>query len=383
MSPQTQRRTVRGIVAVVAVAAAALIVVLGAVAGARTNRHVKTVALLSLPRGGFEVSLGDPPEWLPLSNTPQTLTLIAGAPARAGYAADNAYVGFTGRASACAATPADSGSPYSTIAHFFSAAHSGTHAGMFAPNGGVPKSSYIASVAAVVVHQTSAARACIWLARNIGASQTVTTEKPGKAGKPGKKKHKIKRAPRSLVASVPVPLLNHTFAASVSDLSGATPGNDGYAMYAIDGAHSFRYGVSTLQCGRRSSDGLTTIAAATPASESISLSASPCSTDASTFTFRGADINHTLGFPIADATANPPRVLKLGGCELDPLTGATLSVAEAYLSAVGCRVGQIEVTPYVKTLTRGAVAWASVDGGVAELAPAGTRVDLVLNGNPA
>ncbi len=371
MGPNVKRRTA-GMIVVVAVAAAALIVVLGAVAGAKTNRHVRTVAVLSLARGSFEVSLGDAPEWMPLSGTPQTLTLIAGPPARARFASDNAYVDFIARGARCAATPADSGSGYLTIPHYFSPAHTGAHAGSFAPNGGAPKNSYVASLADVVVHQSTAARACIWLAQNVGMSKTV------KRGK----KHRIKKAPSSLVTSVVVPLLNRTFAASVSNLSGATPGTGGYTMYAIDGGHAFRYSVATLQCARKSSDGATTIAAGTPASESISISTSPCPTDASTFTFRGADVSRTLSFPIADALNSPARTVKLGGCELDPLTGASLAAAESYLTAVGCKLGQIEVTPYEKTLTRGAVAWASVDGGVAELAPAGTRVDLVLNGNP-
>ncbi len=354
---------------VVASAVAALVVVLGAVAGAHTTRHVKTEPLLALTRGSFEISLGDAPAWMPLSGTPQTLTLIGGAPARASFSTDNAYVGFTGRGARCAATPAASKATYSTLANFFSSAHTGAHAGVFAPDGGAPKSSYIDSVAKVVVHQSSAARVCIWLAKDAGPT-----------GATKRSKHK-KPVPRSLVASIVVPLLNRTFAASVSNLAGATPGNGGYSMYAIDGGHAFRYRVDTVQCGAKSSDAAT-ISAGTPASESIAISVAPCTGDESSFTFSGRDVNARLSYRIADVTASPAVTVKVGGCELDPVTGTTLTAAESYLTAVGCRLGKIEITPYQKTLTRGDVAWAAVDGGVAELAPAGTTVDLVVNGSP-
>jgi hypothetical protein len=388
------KRTTAGAVLVVTVAVAALIVAIGAVANAKSTRHVKTVALLSLSRGSFEISLGDPPQWLPLSGTPQTLTLLAGSPTRPGYALANAYVGFVSAKAGCAATPADSGVSYTTLNHYFSSAHTGAHAGMFAPNGGAVASSYIASVPNVVIHQSGSVRACVWVASNIGATQTIqviTRVKVITKGKKGKKVKKFKqvityrqqRAPRSLATSLLLPLLNRTFAASVSNLSGATPGSGGFTMYAIDGAHPFRYKVATLQCSRSSADGAATIAPGTPASESISISASPCSTDASTFTFSGADIRRALSFPIADALTSPALTVRLGGCELDPLTGATLTAAEQYLSADGCKLGQIEVSPYEKSLVRGSVAWAAIDGGVAELAPTGTTVDLVLNGNPS
>jgi hypothetical protein len=384
MGPNSKRRTA-GVMTGVALAAAALIVALGAVAAARSTRHIKTVALLSLSRGSFEVSLGDPPQWLPLSGTAQTLTLLAGAPARPGYALANAYVGFQSPSTGCADTPATSAATYTTLSRFFSSAHTGSHAGMYAPSGGASRSSYIASAADVVVHQSGSTRACIWVADNIGASRTVTTVRTVTTGKKHKKRKRTKviKAPRSLVSSLVLPLLNRTFAASVSNLSGATPGSGGFSMFAIDGGHSFRYRVATLQCSRLSDDGTATIAAGTPASEAISISASPCSTDASTFTFAGADIHHSLSFPIADATTSPPLTVKLGDCELDPLTGTTLAAAEQYLAADGCQLGQIEISPYQKTEGRGAVAWAAVDGGVAELAPTGTTVDLVLNGNPS
>jgi hypothetical protein len=374
MGPTVKRR-IAGMIVVMAAATAALIVVLaglGASAGAKTNRHITTVALLALPRGSFEISLGEAPEWMPLSGTAQTLTLIAGAPAKPGFSADNAYVGFISRGARCADTPVASKAPYSTLEHFFDRAHNGSHAGVFAPNGGAPGSSFVDSVPEVVVHQSTAARACIWLAKDAGA----------KLVKRSKKRKKPKRVASSLVTSIVVPLLNRTFAASVSNLSGATPGSGGYSMYAIDGAHVFRYTDATVQCGAKSSDAAT-VAAGTPGSESIAVSTAPCSTDESTFRFTGHDVNRRLGYSIADAIASPAVTVTLGGCELDPLTGATLIAAKAYLTAVGCRLGKIEVTPYQKTLTRGAVAWASVDGGVAELAPAQTTVDLVLNGNPA
>jgi hypothetical protein len=355
-----KRKVVSLCITLAAAVAAAVVVGSGAIAGAHSAAQVKTVKLLAMSRGSFEVSLGNAPVWLPLSGTSQTLTLIAGAPKQA--TADNAYVGFTAATRTCASTPKKSKSPYYELSDFYSAAHSAAHdAGAFAPNGGASASTYIESVSDVRFNATSSVRACIWLA----TSKAVTA----------------KKAHRSLAASLVLPLLNSTFAASVSNLTGALPGTGGYAMFAFSADHSFRYSARTVQCTRTTADGASAVSAGVPASENVSISVSPCTGDVSTFSFTGADTrNAALAYPVADALAVPPVTLSAGACELDPLTGATLAGAEAYLTAVGCTLGQIEVSPYTKSLARGSVSWAQVDGGIAEVAPASSAVDLVING---
>jgi hypothetical protein len=368
------KRTLAGLLLPLAVAAGVLPVVLdGGAAGAHTTRQVKTEPLLSIGRGAFEISLGPAPVWLPLSGKRETLTLIAGAPASARTSADNAYVGFTSAGRSCAATPAASGRTFYTLAELYSAAHAASsHAGVFAPNGGAARGTYIDSVAGVVIRQSASTRACIWLAATSGR---VTPAAKGK--------HKQrKKAQRSLAETLVLPLLNNTFAASVSNLTGASAGSGGISMYALDGGHAFRYAATTTQCGKTSADPVASVPAATPGSESVSLSASPCSTDATTFNFSATGLGKAIVYPLSDALADPPTTVGAGGCELDPLTGASMAAAQAYLSAVGCKLGTVQITPYEKTLTRGSVSWASVDGAVAELAPAKSTVDLVLNGTP-
>jgi hypothetical protein len=247
---------------------------------------------------------------------------------------------------------------------------------VFAPNRGAAASTHIESVSDVVVPERGKAHACIWLARTIGAAL-----KPS-AHKGRRRKAKVKPPKRSLVATLTVPLLNNTFAASVSNLSGASGSAAGVDMYAIDGGHAFRYSASSTQCDVTSADAATTVAAGTPGSESLSIGTSPCTSDATTFQFSAGGGTRTLTYPIADAFSNPVTSVGTGACELDPLTGATLLNAEAYLTAVGCTVAAVQVTPVQKSLPRGEVSWASVDGGIAELAPKGSAVTLVVNGTP-
>jgi hypothetical protein len=370
-------RKLAGTGVAVAAIATALIIVLGGAAGARTRHQIPTQKLLALAPGSFEVSLGNAPAWLPLSGVPETLTLIAGAPTSPRAAADNVYLGFVPATTACARTPGTSGRTFLTLGGFFSRAHgAATHAGVFAPNGGAAASTHIESVGEVVVPERGTAHVCVWLARTIGLA---VKPRPVK-GKHHKHKVKVKPPKRSLVATLSVPLLNSTFAASVSNLSGATGGAAGVNMFAIDGGRAFRYSANSTQCGRTAADPASTVAAGTPASESLSIGASPCTTDTTTFHFSVGGVSQTLTYPIADAVATPTTSVGIGGCELDPLTGATLANAEAYLTAVGCSVAAVQVTPAQTSLPRGAVAWAAVDGGVAELAPTGTAVTLVVNG---
>ena len=78
----------------------------------------------------------------------------------------------------------------------------------------------------------------------------------------------------------------------------------------------------------------------------------------------------------------PPVVQHAGACELDPVTGTPLADAEQYVQADGCAVADVLVAPTQSGIPRGSVIDAQVDGGIAEVAPAGGAVDLVIAGRP-
>ena len=314
----------------------------------RVARQVHEQTLLSIARGHFQISIGTAPEWLPLSNTPEQVTLISGSPSVANPGADTAYVGLG--AAKCAAQASGAHGTVVAFGHYYSSSHLATARGdAFAPNGGAARGVYVATSGEFVLHGSARVRACVWLGSSSHSSR--------------------------LVGTTTLPVLNSSFAASVSNLSSST---GGYTMYAIDGGRSFSYSVRTTQCGTTKTDGSSSVPAGTAGSETVGVSANPCSTDATSVSFSGG--HGSLKYPIADALANPPVTVSRGGCELDPLTGVTLSAAERYLTAVGCRLAAVEISPYQKSLPRGSVAWASVDGGLAELAPAKTAVTLVMNG---
>ena len=382
MAPSSKRTSLGLLILLAGLLATVVGVLSGASALARTRQQVvASVPLLTMAPGSFAVSLGQPPSWLPLAGTPESLTLIAGTPTAAHASADNAYVGFLAAGRRCAATPAASRAPYVTFPAFYSRSHSAASTtDSFAPDGGAARATSLASVPGVVIHQANRARACIWLAPTPGTASRA--------------RHARGQA-RSLVASLIVPLLNRTFAASISNLPGSAPATPGtgpaaagpgagasYSMDAFAAGHGFRYSATTSRCEQTTTDAPTAVAAASPASETVSLSASPCSDDASVFHFSGPGVNVTLSYPAAGALAAPTAIVHAGACELDPLTAVPLATAERYLTAVGCRLGRVEISPFRRSAARGTVAWAAIDGAVAEIAPLHTAVDLILNGRP-
>jgi hypothetical protein len=211
--------------------------------------------------------------------------------------------------------------------------------------------------ASTTVAQRGQARACVWLA---SAPRTNT---------------------RPVVQEIP--LLNGLFAASVAALPDGQAGPPtSYSVDAVDVLRPFSYGVATTVCGATTSDPRQHVAVGEPASDSVTIGSGNCPADASTFSFFAAG-GRSLGrltYTLADASASPPIVAHAGACDLNGAAATTLPAAEAYVGAVGCRVGRLLRAPYDKTLPRGYVTEAQVDGGIAQIAPPGTKVDLVLDG---
>ena len=332
---------------------------IAATAAGAAGAQLATHPLMPLSRGQLLVSLGDPPDWLPESGTPETLTLFAGRPALRHTAGINAYIAVQRAGSRCAPT-AHRGHAHLVLPDLYARGNQLTRTSPFTPGGGAERGDDAASLSGVVVHQARVARFCIWLARS-------PTE-------------------RGPVARQDVPLLNGLFAASVSAIPSASKSAGGryYTMNAIAVGRSLVYGASTSTCGGVSDDGPRTTAAGELATESISYGSNPCAGDGSTFSFTTAAGRSlgSLSYPVADALTAPPLVASRGGCELDALTVVPLAAAQSYLPAVGCRVGRLLLSPLSRAEPRGAVLEAQVDGGVASVAPRGTAVDLVLNGRP-
>jgi hypothetical protein len=325
--------------------------------------QVKTTALLPLARGHFQVSLGDSPQWLPVSGQELTLTLFSGRP-RVG-SADAAFIGLQSARHGCAATPAKV-RPLYEIPHYYESAHLlARQSSPFAPDGGTAAGDYQASVNGITVHQSGSVRVCVWLSTSSRSHA------------------------RDLAATLTLPLLNSTFAASVSNLPQASGSNSlsdsgGYTLDAFSGADSFSYSAATTNCGTTANDPSQSADGGDLATETISLSPSPCAGDGTRFTFRraGGGMLGTFDYTVAEATAAPLVVGHLGACELDPVSGVPVSVAAQYVVADGCRVAEEQVSPYRSGTPHGTVLEAAVDGGVADLAPRGTAVDLIINGRP-
>jgi hypothetical protein len=200
-------------------------------------------------------------------------------------------------------------------------------------------------------------RACVWLA----SSPTTST--------------------RPVVQEIP--LLNGLFAASVAALPTAQAGPpSSYSVDAVDVQKPFSYGVATTVCGVTTRDPRQQVAVGEPASDSVTIGSGNCPADASTFSFFASG-GHSLGrltYTVADASTSPPLVAHAGACDLNSVAGTTLTAAQTYVVAVGCRVGRLLKAPYDKALPRGYVTEAQIDGGIAQIAPRGTKVDLVLDG---
>jgi hypothetical protein len=310
--------------------------------------------LEALRPGQVVVSLGQAPEWFPLSGQPIDVTVFAGRPRATRASSQNVYVEFQRADRGCPASPgADHRTPLVARA-FFSRSHLLSRRSPFTPDGGAATDVHAMTLGPLTLHQTGSTRACVWLGRS-----TRT---------------------RDRLASPTIPLLNRAFAAAVSDLpqpGGATPA---YTLTAVAG-FSFAYAATTLACGERLADPGQPVAATTPVSEAVAPDPNPCAGDGTTFVFSSPGrALPQLRFTAAQAQAGSAVVVHAGGCELDAIDAVPEAAAAAYVQADGCTVAGTEISPYSRSLPRGAVLYAMVDGGIASLAPAGTPVDLVLNG---
>jgi hypothetical protein len=350
------RRT-QALTAGAAVACLVALIVLLAAGPAEAQPPYKP--LLPLARGQLLVSLGTAPQWLPESGVTTELTLFSGAPMVRNAAADNAYIALQNAGRPCAVSPARAPQPLLVIPSFYAPANlisSQRHS----PFAGAQAGDYAVTLPSVVVHQHGRTRACVWLA-----------QKPRSHG---------------LDLSQSIRLLNGLFAASVSAIPSASTGIGGaYTLDAIDVGTPFSFAVTTLQCGVHSQDASGQVGDGRLATESIAIETNPCAGDGSTFSFAGAGGRAlaTLTYTITQATAAPPQIATAGACELDPVAAISLTTAYQYIQAVGCRVGRLLLAPYTSALPHGAVVGAQIDGGLAEIAPRGSAVDLVLNGRPA
>lgn len=224
------------------------------------------------------------------------------------------------------------------------------------PWAGAAAGDYAIAIPKLTIDQSGQVRVCVWLARKPRA--------------------------RGLALNQKVRLLNGLFAASVSTL--ASPAGGAYTLDAIDVGRVFRYSIATLNCGDHYADASSAVADGQLATDSIAIETNPCAGDGSVYTFTastGSPIG-TLGYSIAQAVSPQPVVATFGACELDPVDGNSVNVAELYVQAVGCRVAHLVVGPYSASLPRGAVIEAQVDGGLAEVAPRRTAIDLEINGTP-
>jgi hypothetical protein len=338
----------------------AVLAVLGLVPALPAAAAPRTQPLLPLARGQVDVSLGTPPEWRPESGRPLTLTLFAGRPAASSAAArrDNGYVALQPVARGCARSAAADGiRPLHVIRALYSGGRLiSVRGSLFAPAGGAAPGDYEADLPGVVVRQHGAVRVCVWIARS-----------PRRGGLAGRQD---------------LPLLDGLFAASVAVLPGG-PARE-YSLSAVDVGREFRYTTVTHACGRTTTEAPLGVEDGGLGAESVSYSARACPGDGSVFSFTsGGRSLGSLTYTVQQAAAAPPAIAALGGCELGPVDGAPPEFAIRYVQAAGCTVARVLTQPYSPDVPRGHVVEAQVDGGVAEVAPSATAVDLVVNGRGA
>lgn len=330
----------------------------GDISPAAHASQLRVTPLLPFARGQLVVSLGDPPSWQPVAGQPLTVTLFSGRPESRRTAGLNAYIGFQSVERGCAATAAGDHVHLLAIDGYYHAQDRVTGSSPFTPGGGAAAGDYEAGIPGVVIHGARMVRACIWMSPSARRRTRPTVQE--------------------------IPLLNGVFAASVSNLRSAVAGaGRAYTLNAVYVATGFAYSVATRECGDLYRSAGRRVAPGALATESVSLPPSPCAGDGSRINFSSAGrALGVLSYSSAQATTSPPAVAALGACELDPLTVTHLSDAVAYVQSDGCSVGDVLAAPFRTGIPRGAVIEAQVDGGVAQLAPQGTAVDLVLNGRP-
>ena len=338
----------------VATAALTLVAALGAFAALAPAAGA--TPLLPLAPGQLTVLLGDSGEWQPQAGAPLTLTLLAGPP-RARHAPTlTAYVALQPTSKACGRSPQADREPVLDLGQIYaSQTLIANESSPLAPGGGA-ESGVHAATTPVIVNASRTVRACTWL---------DTTIK--------------KRAP---AVSQDIPLLNGLFAAAVWSTGGAGGTASGYTLDALSIGTGFQYAISTEFCGQTSNGPQGRVGAEEPASYQVSISSIDCPIDGTTFAFSGPG-GSSLGsiqYTIAEANASPSTIGHVGGCDLDGVAGRTLVDARRYVTTVGCSVRRVLTAPHDPSLARGLVTEAQVDGGIAPVAPAGTAVDLVVNG---
>ncbi len=314
----------------------------------------RTLPLLPLAHGQVRVLLGDSPYWLPVSGATE-LSLIAG-PTRGSGKGLNAYVALQSDAQGCARSAGADHGRMLTFPSFFSGRFLLPRLSALAPNGGAERGIHLAQTSATIT-QRGRVRACVWI-----APKPTTNTRP---------------------VVQEIPLLNGLFAASAAALPDGSTGPP--SSYSVDGIYvgrALRFDVATTVCGLTTHDPSQSVAVGDRASESITIGSGDCPADASTFSFfaTGGRSLGKLTYTLADAAASPLVVGHLGACDLNGAAATTLAAAQTYVGAVGCRVGRLLRAPYDHAFPRGYVTEAQVDGGIAEIAPRGTKVDLVVDG---
>lgn len=339
----------KGLIARVTVA----VLGLGLGAPAVSPSPARALALLPLARGQLTVLLGQTDQWQPQAGAPLTLTLIGGPPRGSDPGRATAVVALQPVARACGASPRADHAPLLAIPGFYGPGHLVSAGSPLAPDGGAQHGVYAASLAAGVLSERGAVRACTWLVGPTGSAGSPRTQA--------------------------IPLLNGLFGAAVWSL----PGGDGYGLDATAIGTGFSYTVDSAVCGEASAGPRTSVGEGDELAAAFSLGSLHCAADGSRFAFFSAhgDPLGAIAYSDADARATPAVFGHLGGCELGGVDGLSLAASRLYVAAVGCRIARVLTAPYDGALARGHVGEAQIDGGEATLAPAGTAVDLVTDGS--
>jgi hypothetical protein len=336
----------------VAAAALTAIAALAALAPA-----AEATPLLPLAPGQLTVLLGQSGQWQPQASMPLTLALLAGPPRARHPLALTAYVALQPTSKACGRSPDADHEPLLDLGPIYAPQTLiANESSPLAPGGGAEAGVHAADLPGVIINGSRTIRSCTWLDTS-----------------------KRKRAPATVQD---IPLLNGVFAAAVW-ATGRTGGPaTGYTLDAMSIGNGFQYAISGEFCGQTSNGPQGRVAADQPVSFQFSISSIDCPVDGTTFTFSGPG-GSSLGsipYSITAADTSPPTIGHAGGCDLNGAAGLSLSDARRYVTTVGCAIRRVLTAPHDPSLARGVVTEAQVDGGIAPIAPAGTAVDLVVNG---
>jgi hypothetical protein len=330
----------------------ALLAVLIATAAASTAGATQ---LLPLARGQLRVLLGPSGEWQPQAGLPLTLTLLAGPPRTRHAQSLRAFVAIQPVGQSCARSPAGDHHRLLDLGAIY---RDGTlvanQSSPLAPLGGATRGVHAASVNGVELSgKASSVLACTWL--------DTTARKPARA------------------TAQQIPLLGGLFAAAV--WAAGTPAS-AYSLDALSVGNGFAYQTSSEFCGRTSNGPQASVPAGHEAALQVSITSIDCPVDGSTFTFvgPGGTALGTIQYTLTNANAVPAVIGHAGACDLAGVAGMSVAAARRYVATVGCSVGRVLTAPADGALARGTVTAAQVDGGIAPIAPDGTKVDLVTDG---